>query len=84
MAIIIKSRRVKYLHSILRINPESMLGSFFVTQCNFPCKGDWFEIVKKDLEDLELPCTFDIIRSKSRDSFKNLVKKKTIEYAYKN
>ena len=39
MAIIIKSRRVKYLHSILCRNPESMLGSFFVTQCNFPCKG---------------------------------------------
>ena len=83
MAIIIKSRRVKYLHSILRRNPKSMLGSFFVTQCNFPCKGDWSEIVKQDLEDLELPRIFDTIRSQSKDSLKNLVKKKTYEYAYK-
>ena len=59
-----------------------MLGSFFVTQCNFPCKGDWSEIVKKDLEDLQLPLNFDDIRSKSTGCFKNLVKKKTMKYAF--
>ena len=54
-----------------------------IPQCNNPCKGDWSEIVKKDLEDLELPRSFDEIKRKSKYSFKNLVKKKTNEYTFK-
>ena len=38
--------------------------------------------MKKDLEDLELPRSFDVIKSKSKSSFKNLVKKKTNEYTF--
>ena len=81
MGIIIKSRRVKYLHSILNRSPSSMLYKFFVTQCNFPCKGDWSEIVRRDLEDLEIQESFEQIKNKSRGVFKNLVKKKTREFA---
>ena len=83
MGIIIKSRRVKYLHNILHRKPNTMLSSFFTAQCNFPCKGDWIDIVKSDLDDLELPKCFNFIKSKSKGVYKKLIKEKTNEYALK-
>ena len=80
---ILKGRRVNYLHSILRRDPKSMLYKFFITQWNNPTNGDWSLQVKEDLEDLEINCSFDFIKSKSTDTFKNLVKKKVKSYALK-
>ena len=76
ISIMIKARRIRYLHNILQRKPNSMLGSFFITQCNFPCKGDWIELVTKDLEDFGISNSFDFIKSKSKGVFKNLVKEK--------
>ena len=83
MGIMIKARRLNYLHSVLRRNPDSMLYRFFVTQHNFPCKGDWTEIVKKDLEDFNITNSFDCIKSKSKDVFKKLVRQKSRDFALK-
>ena len=77
--ILLKSRRVKYLHSILQRNKTGMLYNVFITQWNYPSKGDWTEQVKIDLEDLNIPCSFNFIKSKSKESFKKLVKIKTQE-----
>ena len=77
--ILLKSRRVKYLHSILKKNKNGMLYNVFITQWNNPCKGDWTEQVKTDLEDLNIPCSFNYIESKSKESFRRLVKTKTEE-----
>ena len=81
MGVIIKARRVNYLYSILSRDKSGMLYSFFITQWNSPSKGDWTEIVKKDLEDFSIPCSFEYIRSKSKDAFKKLVKVKAREFA---
>ena len=59
-----------------------MLFSFFITQWMNPIKGDWTELVKKDLKDFEIESSFDYIRSLSRDSFKNMVKKRARKYAF--
>ena len=83
MGIIIKARRLNYLHNILSRDPDSMLYRFFITQHNFPSKGDWSEIVKKDLEDFDINNSFDFIKSKSKGVFKKLVKQKSREYALK-
>ena len=77
--ILLKGRRVKYLHSILKRNKTGMLYNVFITQWNNPCKGDWTEQVKTDLEDLNIPCSFSFIKSKSKESFKTIVKAKTQE-----
>ena len=58
-----------------------MLFSFFITQWYNPTKGDWTEIVKKDLEDFGIPCDFDDIKRKSNDAFKRIVNVKAKEYA---
>ena len=83
IGVIIKARRVNYLHSILGREQTGMVYSFFVTQWNSPTKGDWTELVQKDLEDLGIPSSFQFIRSKSKEAFKNLVKAKAKEYALK-
>ena len=79
--ILLKSRRVKYLHSILQRNNTGMLYNVFITQWNNPCKGDWTEQVKTDLVDLNIPCSFSFIKSKSKESFKKIVRIKTQELA---
>ena len=79
---IVKARRINYLHSILQRDKGSMLYTFFVTQWNNPTRGDWTLEVKQDLEDFGIPCSFELIQSKSKLSFKNLVKVRAEEYAF--
>ena len=58
-----------------------MLFSFFITQWHNPCRGDWTEQVKEDLSDFGIPCSFDYIERKSKETFKQIVKIKAKEYA---
>ena len=58
-----------------------MLYSFFTTQWHNPSKGDWTEQVRKDLEEFGIPCNFEHIRSKSKETFKKIVKVKAKELA---
>ena len=68
ISIIIKGRRLNYLH---------------ITQWYNPSKGDWTEQVKADLDEFNIPQDFEYIRSKSKISFKNIVKAKAKEIAFK-
>ena len=79
--VIIKARRVMYLHNILKQDKRSMLYSFFITQWNNPTKGDWTEYVKQDLEDFHIDISFESIQNKSKNSFKKLIKARAEEYA---
>ena len=83
ISIVIKARRVNYLHYILKREENEMLYTFFMTQWHNETNGDWTQQIKIDLEDLEIPCDFEFIKSKSRSSFKSLVKAKSKEYALK-
>ena len=79
---IIKSRRVNFLHYLLKSDENSMLNQFFHTQHKFPIKDDWTLQVSQDLKDLDIPENFKVIKSKSKESFKKLVKKKVREFAF--
>ena len=57
-----------------------MLYSFFVTQLQNPCPGDWTEQAKLDFEDFRIDLDIDILQRKSKDSFKTLTKSKAAEY----
>ena len=81
IGVIVKARRINYLHSLLSIDTNSMVCSFFITQLYNPTRGDWTEQVKKDLVDFDLPIDFDFIQSKSKEAFKKVVKVKAKEYA---
>ena len=48
-----------------------MLYKFFVTQANQPCKVEWTEIVKKDLQQFNIPYYY--FKSRSKDACKRIV-----------
>ena len=83
ISVIIKARRINYLYYLLSRDESEMISSFFFTQWNNPCRGDWTDQIKIDLEDFGIDCNFDFIRSKSQWAFKNMVKNKAKEYALK-
>ena len=58
-----------------------MLHKFFVKQWFDPCRGDWTEKVKEDLEKFGIPCDWEFLKSKSKEAFKKLVKVKAHEHA---
>ena len=78
---IVKQRRVNYLHCILKSDKQKMLYKFFMAQWEDPTKQDWTELVKKDLSDLKIKLSLEEIESKSKITFKNLVKVRIQEYA---
>ena len=78
--IIIKSRRIRYLHYLVRLDKDEMLYKVFLAQWKYPVKDDWTDMVKQDLKDLKIGLSFDEMREKTEWSFKNLIKIKTKEY----
>ena len=83
VSVIIKARRINYLYYLLSRDRTEMLSIFFMTQWNNPTSGDWTEQVKIDLADFGICPNLDLIRSKSKTTFKNIVKTKAKEYALK-
>ena len=78
--IMIKARRVNYLHYLLQLKENEMLSKVFQTQWKYPAKDDWTTQVQEDLLDLNIDLSIEEIRKKSPNSFKRLVKVKTKEY----
>ena len=71
-----------YLHYILNTKKFEMLYKFFITQWNNPTRGDWSELVKKDLDDFKISKDLENISHMSNQPFKKLVKKEAKEYAF--
>ena len=59
---IIKSRRINYLHYLLNSPKGEMLSNVFQNQIRHPLKGDWVEIVKRDLQDFNINYSFEQIK----------------------
>ena len=82
LSIIIQSRRINYLHYLTQRKESEMLYKFFITQWNYPAKkNEWSEKVKVDLEEFGIECDLSWIKSKSKLSFKRLVKEQARELA---
>ena len=79
--IIIKARRVKYLHYLTKLDENQMLSKVFKTQWKYPVKDDWTLQVQDDLKDFGIQMSLEEIGGKSEYSFKRLLKSKSKEYA---
>ena len=84
IGVIIKKRRLQYLHHLVNREENQMLHQFFITQWSKPTKGDWTETVKENLEEFGLQADFGFLKSKTKTGFKNILKKRAKEYAYEN
>ena len=80
--IMIKSRRIKYLHYLLQRKEEEMIYNFFVYQWFNPKSGDWCELVKKDLCDFDISSDLSWIKSQSKHGFKKYVNDKTKTFTF--
>lgn len=81
--IIIKARRVNYLHYLASLKKDEMLYKVFLAQWKYPVRGDWVLEVQKNLVELDIGLSLDELQRKSSYSFKRLVKIKTKEYTLK-
>ena len=81
--VIIKARRINYLHYLLSTDETESMSIFFLTQWPNPTRGDLGKQIKVDLEDFEIPINFDEIKSKLKEAFKSMVQVKAKEYALK-
>ena len=78
---IIKMRRLNFLQYMLHEDNDCLVHSFLKTQLENPSNGDWGQSCKKDLEELEIQMEIDDIEKMTKNKFRNLVKKKTLEKA---
>ena len=79
---IIKSRRINFLHYLLQCNDSQMVQKVFFVQWNRPVKNDWVLAVRQDLQDFKIEDHLSTIKNQSSDSFKNLVKRKAMDFEF--
>ena len=82
LSIIIKCRRVNFLHYLLTRKEDELIFKFFKAQLRNPSKGDWTEIIQKDLIDLEISDSFEEIAKLSKNVFKKKVASACKRYAF--
>ena len=78
---IIKLRILQYLPHLITRDETEMLSQFFHTQLTNPSKGDWTETVKGNWEEYGIASDFELLKLKSKESFKKLLKKKAMAIA---
>ena len=81
---ILKARRLNYLHYLVNRDEKEMLHKFFYAQWNHPTPNDWTIQARQDLTDFGLEVDLNLIKDRSKWSFKNLIKIKAKEYALYN
>ena len=80
----IKSKRVMFLHYLLRRDKSEMISRVLIAQIKSPVKGDWYLVVKEDLESLGLGhLSLEEIASKTKYSMKKIVKEAAEKTAFK-
>ena len=62
--ILLKARRINYLHYLVNLDPEEMLYNFFETQYNYPTQDDWTLQVTEDLDDFGNSSSIDYLKNK--------------------
>ena len=81
--IMLKARRVNYLHYLATLSENEMLYKVFMSQWKYPIKDDWTQEVKLNLNELGINLSLEEVKQMSKNSFKRMVKIKTKEYTMK-
>ena len=71
-----------YLHYIMTSPKNEMLYRVFKAMMRNPSKGDWIELVQKDLIDYEIGESFEQIGKIKAETFKKKVKKAGRKYSF--
>ena len=77
---VISCRRLLYLKNILQREDNELIKRIYKAQLDNPVKGDWCELVQKDLEDLDL--NTNQVELVGTDNYKEKVKEKIKRLAF--
>ena len=80
---IIKQRRISYLNNILSRNETELVKRVYLAQKRKPTKNDWYLTVQKDIQEIELNISEEIIGKMKKDKFKKVLKQKIIDASLK-
>ena len=78
------SRRILDLQTILKRNCQELTKKMYVVQKSDPKKGDFYDLVKKDIELVKLDLNEDDIETMSKKQLKEIEKRKVKEVAFKH
>ena len=57
--LIMKARRVNYLHYLAALKEDEMLYKVFMAQWKYPVRGDWVLEVQKNLVELDIDLSLE-------------------------
>jgi hypothetical protein len=78
------ARRIMYLQTILKRNNDELTKKIYIAQKEDPSEGDFYELVTKDMEMIDLTMNEEEIKEASKVALRNIVKKKVKEAAFKH
>ena len=81
---LIASRRILYLKNILSRSDEELIKRVYTAQRDNPTQGDFVELVRKDLEDIDELFDEEAICSQDNSLFKKCLKKKIKQVAFRD
>ena len=79
----IKKKRLGYLYELLTTDIPSLAKQIFDQQLQNPARGDWINLVTKDLKDLNINLSFSEILMLTKQKFKQTVKLACRESCFK-
>ena len=79
---IIMTRRLMYLQYLLQEDDDSLLHKVYTAQAEHPVRGDWVEQVKKDMNEIELDISMEVIKRFTKEAFKQKVSKAVNKAAF--
>ena len=71
---LLKQKRINFLHHLLTSEDQSLAKAVFLKQTERPMKGDYVNIVNKDLVDCKINLTYDQIKTLTKKKFKEIEK----------
>ena len=80
---IIASRRLNFLHNILKRNTNEVLLRVYKAQKESPLKGDFANLIKTDFELIEETYDENFVTSMSKNQFKAFIKRKMSKAVFK-
>ena len=79
---IVSSRRLMYLHNILKKDTEELVSKVFHAQKDNTSAGDFYDLVSEDKKSISLDMSDLQIKSMSKQKFQSIVKKKIRQAAF--
>ena len=70
-----------FLHYVLTRQKTELIYQFLMTMIRKPTKGDWVEVVKEDLQDLDIRDSFEELGQYKTEDLKKKVKEASKKYS---